>query len=150
MYRKILIALDTTPASRSALAHVCEFAEANHATLTLVTVVATLPPFAFAAGVDIGALEQAARQSAKDIIDEAVKQVPGNVSVTTQIREGEAGHEIVAAAKEAGVELIVLGSRGRGRAASAVFGSVGAYVHFHSDLPLLVVKAPESAEDAPR
>jgi nucleotide-binding universal stress UspA family protein len=35
--------------------------------------------------------------------------------------------------------LIVLGSRGRGRAQEGLLGSVNGYIHFHTHVPLLSV-----------
>ena len=52
----------------------------------------------------------------------------------------------MSALDEGGYDLIVLGSRGRGRMASTLFGSVGAAVHFHARVPMLIVH-PLEGED---
>ena len=74
----------------------------------------------------------------------AADAAPQDISITTRVRMGHAGEQIVAEAEEGGHDLVVLGSRGRGRLASTLLGSVGGDVHFHLHVPLLVVHpAPE-------
>jgi hypothetical protein len=41
----------------------------------------------------------------------------------------------------------VLGSRGRGRLVTDLFGSANGYVHFHSKVPLLTISGDESDSD---
>ena len=40
-------------------------------------------------------------------------------------------------------DLLVIGSRGLGRVANNLFGSVGGHVHYHSRVAMLVVQAEE-------
>ena len=143
MYRRILVAVDSTPAARRALNEVAEFAQWSGATVSVVTVVAPVTKFAWGASGSVAYLAAGAERSAAEVIATALARLPQDVSVTTQIRHGSPGTEIVRAAEECRVELIVLGSRARGRATSSLFGSVGSYVHFHSPLPLMVIKASE-------
>ena len=143
MYRRVLVAVDSTPAARGALNEVAEIAQWSGATVDVVTVVAPVSKFAWGAASSVAYLAAGAEHSAAEVIAAALVRLPQDVSVTTQIRHGSPGTEIVRAAEECRVELIVLGSRARGRATSSLFGGVGAYVHFHSPLPLMVIKASE-------
>jgi hypothetical protein len=42
-------------------------------------------------------------------------------------------------------DLVVLGSRGHGRLATEILGSVNNHVHYHSNVPTLTIDAAESA-----
>lgn len=139
MYRNILVAIDGTPTAQRALDHATGLAEAVHGRLTVLSVVAPLPSFAYRAGVDVALLEAEAEREASDLVRAAAGASPDDVSVTTKVRRGHAADEIVAEAQEGDHDLVVLGSRGRGRLASTLLGSVGGAVHFHLHMPLLVV-----------
>jgi nucleotide-binding universal stress UspA family protein len=58
---------------------------------------------------------------------------------------GHAGPEILDELKRGGYDLIVLGTRGRGRTQEGLLGSVKGYIHFHDQIPLLSV--PDKADD---
>jgi nucleotide-binding universal stress UspA family protein len=139
VFHNILVAIDGSATAQRALEHAIELAEALHARLTIVTVTAEVPGFAAGAGVDLGALEQAAEDETTKRLRAACDLVPESVSVTTIMRHGNAAHEILAVAKEGTYDLIVMGSRGRGRLASNVLGSTTADVHFGTTLPMLVI-----------
>lgn len=68
-----------------------------------------------------------------------VDGLPPDVLVTTVVRIGDPGVEIAAQAAAGGHDVIVMGSRGRGRLAEATFGSVARDVHFHTSAALLIV-----------
>ena len=70
------------------------------------------------------------------------------MNVHTVTRSGHIGQEIVSEVEAGGYDLLVLGSRGRGRLTSELFGSANAYVHFHSRIPLLSISDGESNSDA--
>ena len=56
-------------------------------------------------------------------------------------RSGRIGEEIVKEIEERNYDLVVLGSRGRGRVEANVLGTVNGYVHYHSKIALLSVQA---------
>ena len=58
------------------------------------------------------------------------------------------GSGIVAEIEAGGYDLVVLGSCGRGRLTTELFGSANGYVHFHSRIPLLSISGDESNSDA--
>jgi nucleotide-binding universal stress UspA family protein len=145
MFHDILVAIDGSSTAQRALEHAIDLSAALHAKLTILTVAPEVPAYARSAPVDIVALEQAAEDEAARRLREAVEQVPESVSVTTILRHGHAAKEILAVAKGATYDLLVMGSRGRSRLASNVLGSVAADVHFHTQIPMLVVH-PERAD----
>ncbi|MCW3008830.1 MAG: universal stress protein [Solirubrobacterales bacterium] len=145
MYRSILVAVDLGESSRDALKEAGELAVALNAHLTVLSVVPPLPAYASTAGVDIGALERDAQQEAQRVVNQAVHAVPENVAAHGIIRLGQAGSEIVAQIEEGGHDLVVLGSRGRGRVAAGLLGSVVGDVHFATKVSLLVVQPIDDA-----
>ncbi len=146
VYRNILVAIDGSPPAARALRHAGELAQALHARLTVMSVVPSIPGYAYAAGVDVAALEREAERQTDTGLREALASLPADVSVTSFLRHGDAEHEIVDALDEGDYDLIVLGSRGRGRVTSTLFGSVGAAVHFHAHVPMLIVH-PVAGDD---
>lgn len=139
MFRNLLVAIDGSSTSQRALQHAIDLAQALNARLTIVAVVPELPPFALAAGVDITALRTAADEEVERRLREAVERVPDSVSVTTILRHGPAAREILAVSRDGQHDLVIMGSRGRGRLASNMLGSVAADVHFGTTLPTLVI-----------
>jgi nucleotide-binding universal stress UspA family protein len=75
-------------------------------------------------------------QAAKELHDAGVK---AHYEVRTTIY-GQAGREIVDAARAHGAGVIVMGSRGRGDLAGLVLGSTAHKVIHFSDRPVLVVR----------
>jgi nucleotide-binding universal stress UspA family protein len=146
VYRSILVAIDASATAERALEHAISLASVMRARLTVLSVVAPLPSFAYRAGIDTAQLEAEAKREATDLVRAAADAAPQDISITTRVRMGHAGEEIVTQAEEGDHDLVVLGSRGRGRLASTLLGSVGGDVHFHLQVPLLVVH-PVREED---
>lgn len=78
-----------------------------------------------------------------------VKVAGGNVA-GTHLRMGEVDLEIVASAKELGVDLIVMGCRGHRGIRRAIGGSVSDAVIRHAPCPVLVVPSNKIAETPER
>jgi nucleotide-binding universal stress UspA family protein len=140
MYRNILVALDSSEIAARALAEAAELALALNAKLTIVSVSPDMPSFAYRAPIDIKALEAQAEAEVETLQREAVESLPEGLPVTTVMPRGNPGPEIVAQIERGQHDLVVMGSRGRGRVTSNLFGSVAAYVHFHSRVAMLVLQ----------
>jgi nucleotide-binding universal stress UspA family protein len=97
--------------------------------------------------VSIDQLAAELEQWAERTVREGASTAPADLNVHTVTRSGHIGEEIVAEIKAGGYDLVVLGSRGRGRLTSELFGSANAYVHFHSRIPLLSISGDESNSD---
>lgn len=66
----------------------------------------------------------------------------GGRTVTMDVREGDPGDQIVAAAKESGADLVVVGTRGRTGIGRALLGSVARHVLVEAPCSVLVVRTP--------
>jgi len=60
--------------------------------------------------------------------------------IESKILHGNPGDKIVEYAEEADADLIVMGTRGHGRLASALLGSVSKHVVHHSKRSVYIVK----------
>ena len=140
MYRNILVALDSSEIAARALGEAADLALALNARLTIVSVAPDLPSAAYRAGIDIKALEAEVQSEVEAVLRQAVDSLPEGLPVTTVLRRGNPGAEIVGQIERGEHDLVVMGSRGRGRVTSSLFGSVAAHVHFHSRVAMLVLQ----------
>jgi len=93
-------------------------------------------------------VENDTRREALGAMDEQVKRVvPGGVSVTQCVAFGSAAEEIVRAAGEDDVDLVVVSSHGRRGLARIFLGSVAEEVLRRSPVPVLTVRPPAHAGD---
>jgi nucleotide-binding universal stress UspA family protein len=139
VFRNILVAIDGSETAQRALAEAGDLAVALNARLTIISVAPEVPGYAYRAEVDPGAIEREAEAETERLLRAAVAALPEDLPVTTVLKHGHAGEEIVKQIEVGCHDLLALGSRGLGRLASRVLGSVGAYVHFHSSVTMLVV-----------
>lgn len=146
MYRNILVAIDGTRCSARALEHACELALALNAKLMIVSVVPPPPPFVPGGGVDPQTLASEMTAETERILREAADGSPRDLSLQTRLRRGQPAAEIVAQAEEGEHDLVVLGTRGRGRLASNLLGSVAGGVHYHLHTAMLVIHPSEQDE----
>lgn len=142
MFRSILVAVDGSPAATTALTQAIDLARAEGARLTLICV-ASLPrwqlataPYAPLPGDD--ELERQARET----LERAEALVPEDVPVSTAVRRGSISEEILKRVETGEHDLVVMGSRGLGRAGSLVLGSVSRAVLAGSRVPVLIARAP--------
>ncbi len=144
MFLNILAAIDGSASSRGALEQAIDVARAMNPTLTLMTVAPPLSHYVTLAGVSSKTMRRELDKWAENILTEAAAAAPDNVIAHTVQRSGQAGPEILKELERVRYDLVVLGSRGRGRAQEGLLGSVNGYLHFHSRVPLLSV--PDGTE----
>jgi nucleotide-binding universal stress UspA family protein len=80
------------------------------------------------------------RDAAQDKLAEAAKAVAAPPTIQTAIAEGRPSVEIVAYAAEHAVDLIVMGTHGRGTLGRAFLGSVADNVIRQAACPVMVVR----------
>ena len=139
MFLNILVAVDGSPSSRRALDHAVDLARALNAKLTLITVAPPISHYVPLAGVSGETMRSELDRWAKGILDEAAVAVPDDVIVHRVQPTGHPGPKILEELERGRYDLVVLGSRGRGRAQEGLLGSVNSYLHFHARVPLLSV-----------
>ena len=144
MFRNILVAYDGSPTSRNALTQAYELAQAEDAEVTVVTVAPSVAPLAAIAPVSVEALRDELDQWARTKLDEARSAAPDGLTVRVIERKGHVGNEIVYEIESGDYDLVVLGSRGHGRVATEILGSVNNHVHYHSNVPTLTVDTAEA------
>lgn len=143
-FHRLLVALDGSENALLALSAAVTAARRDHAAITLMYVVPDMASEAarwpWAAQVP-GDLQGDADRQAERTLREAVARIPEDIPVTTLVRRGKAGPEIVAHARESDYDAILLGARGVGRV-GALMGSVSQYVLHHADVAVFVAHAP--------
>lgn len=83
------------------------------------------------------------RSELADLLDEQAARLRARGLVTEcLVRRGRAASVLLAAAAEPAADLIVVGSRGHGVAATALLGSVSATLADHARCPVLVARRP--------
>jgi nucleotide-binding universal stress UspA family protein len=125
----VVVAFDESPASQSALAYAFAAASRSHRPLTVVRCVpsrGTTPSDVARALIGFGELY-------------------ASVPVATEVIQAEPKDALVTMSRRAA--LLVLGSRGRGRLASGLFGSVSRHLIRRSACPVVVAHSHMSANN---
>jgi nucleotide-binding universal stress UspA family protein len=146
MFRNILAAVDGSVHSAHAVAQAADLALKEEARLTLISVGA--PPTLWPSPFPIVLTNAELNAGAEAMIDKVTDQVPEAVPFTRVVRVGRPAEEIVAEAQEGEYDLIVMGARGRGAAASLLLGSVSHGVLSQSPAAVLIVHADEPEQTA--
>ena len=146
-YRHILVAFDGSPAAELALAHGVAIAQNQHARLALVAVLPPVTPLAWQAPGGVRQLREDQQADLDRRLRAAADRVPDDVSLTTRLLEGDPAHEVLRAARDGEHDLIVMGSRGRGRVTAALLGSVSQRVMHAATVPVMIVHAPRSDDE---
>ena len=139
MFLNILVAVDGSPSSQLALERACDLARAGNAKLTLITVAPPVSSYVALAGTSPETMADELDKWAERMLDEAARAVPEDVIAHKVRRSGHPGPEILEEVRRGGYDLIVLGTRGRGRAQEGMLGSVNGYLHFNARVPILSV-----------
>ena len=143
---RVLVAIDGSEQAELAVRAAVTAAHRDHAAVTLITVAPDvahdMSRLAAVAGVAPPSQEEI-DQAAGKVLREAVERMPGDLTVTTVLRRGKAGPEILAEADAHPYDGIILGARGVGRV-GALMGSVSAHVLRHAKVPVVVVHGPRS------
>jgi nucleotide-binding universal stress UspA family protein len=139
VFLTILVAVDGSASSRRALEQAIDLARALNSKLTLITVAPPISHYVPLAGVSSETMRKELDRWAQDVLDQAAAAVPDDVIAHRVQPIGHPGPKILEEIERGRYDLVVLGSRGRGRAQEGLLGSVNGYLHFHSGVPLLSV-----------
>jgi nucleotide-binding universal stress UspA family protein len=144
MFHNILIGIDGSPASESALEKAVELAADACARITVLTVIAKVPPMVstFPDAAAISQLRNQLERDAASILREAVARIPEHISVTTLMSHEPVECALLRQARSGAHDLVIIGTRGRGRLSTALFPSKTRAVVARCEVPVLVVHAP--------
>lgn len=143
--RRILLATDLSPASEGAALQALDLAYDLGAELLVVSVID--PRSLRLSGGRFGARVDQVREGREAAAQELVTQGrSAGVQVHFLIWEGDRGESIVEAARSEQVDLVVVGSHGRGAVGRFFVGSVSEFVVRQAPCPVLVVRARASAD----
>ena len=147
--KRILVAVDGSSGALKVVDFAADLANKYQAELVLLTVVPDLssgvdPAFAEYARVEhipepAPELALAAAESTLDGARKAAR-AKGAMRISAGPSFGDAAKEIIAAAEDRQVDLIVVGSRGHGRLAGLLLGSVAQKVVSLAPCPVVVVR----------
>ena len=144
---RILVPTDFSKYSQSALAYAVAFAEKFNADLYLLHVVQDLALFIPDMVTVTPPLTPTVKQLT-DAVQVAFDQVAREnhlerVRLHREVREGAPFYEIIRFAKEADIDLIVMGTHGHSGLAHVLLGSVTEKVVRKAPCPVLTVRHPE-------
>lgn len=142
MFKTILVAIDGSGHATNAMRSAAAMAKAFDATLVLLAVDGCRPLEG-----PLAELAQTEDLSRSEIFDRILSSAltlagaPAEIKVEQQVRVGDPAHEILAEARRAGADLIIVGSRGLGEYAELLLGSVSRKVLHLAKIPVMVVHA---------
>ena len=148
-FGSILVPLDGTAFAETALSYLRQEQLGRSANLLLLRVVApgVVPYIVSPMGEGVSAvLDEAARQTEKNLLAaEAYLQATGTAfrkddNWRTRVLVGDAGEEILDAARSGGAELIVIATHGRRGWDRLLHGSVTHHLLHHTQIPLLILQ----------
>jgi nucleotide-binding universal stress UspA family protein len=142
VFLNILVAIDDSAHAARALDEALDLARAQRSRVTVLSV-ASRGAWRYMAGPYVGMMptQEDADEAAERTIAAARSRVGDEIPLTTIVGRGSPAEAILARAREGNHDLIVMGSRGRGAAASALLGSVSHRVLHHGRVPVLIVHA---------
>ena len=135
----IVVGVDGSAHSIAALRHALRQARTGEAVVRAVSVW-QVPSLVYSSGVPPPALADDLREGAESTLEDAFAAVADELDgVTVQhvVREGDAGHVLVAESE--GAQQLVVGSRGHGSIGELVLGSVSHYCCRHAHCPVTVI-----------
>lgn len=139
MYRKILVALENSPADAAVIPHVAEMARRLGSEVLLLHVAdgwvaRNFNQFQLAESEEIKA-----DRTYLEIVAEKFQQQ--GLVVSTQLAMGEPPKEILKAAEQEKCDLIAMGSHGHRLIGDLIFGSTIHQVRHHTSIPILLIRA---------
>jgi nucleotide-binding universal stress UspA family protein len=146
--RSVLLATDFSEASTKPLHHALAIARHYHAKFYLAHVVSALG-FTIAGAQAKGLAFEAAEREAHRLKEELIAgQALVGLEHEFIIREGDTWTELDAIIRQKSVDLVVIGTHGRGSLEKLLLGSVAEQIFRHADCPVLTV-GPHSRAKSP-
>ncbi len=142
---KILVPIDFSDYSKSALRYAVNFAKFFNAEITLVYVVEPViyPPDFSMGQIAIPTVTTEFDERAKEELNKLAKnQIPSQVKVSTVIKTGKPFIEIIDTAAEVNADLIIIATHGHSGVEQILFGSTAEKVVRKAPCPVLTLREP--------
>jgi len=138
--KKILVPLDGSANSIRGLDMAIHIARESHGTITALSIKAVPGIYAIH---PIGFLDFSSMKDVKKTLESAkIRAAKKGIQLTGKSLAGDPGYDIARFAnnKKNGIDMVVIGARGRGSAKEMFLGSVSNYVLHKVKVPVLIVK----------
>jgi len=146
MYDRILVPTDGSDGIEAVIEHALELARVHNATVHGLYVLDTATLSRMPMDTSWEAVSGMLREEAEQALAEIEEMAGERVTVETEMVEGAPGREIVAYAEETGIDLIVMGTHGRGGLNRLLLGSVAERVIRSAPVPVLTYRVGEPPE----
>jgi len=140
MYHRILIATDGSDNAQRATGQALDLARQYGAKLHAVYVIETRTGYDNAI-VDPDTVRQNLREDGEEALTAIEADGEPDVSVVTSVREGVPHEELLSYSENEGIDLVVLGAKGRSAFKTILLGSTTEALLRADQLPVLVVNS---------
>ncbi len=143
--KKVLVPIDFSDYSKSALKYAVNFAKSFSAEIVLVYVVEPViyPPDFSMGQIAMPSMNSEWDERAKEELQKLAKsEIPGESIVKTIIKTGKPFVEIIETAKEENIDLIIIATHGHSGVEHILFGSTAEKVVRKAPCPVLTLREP--------
>jgi nucleotide-binding universal stress UspA family protein len=151
MFTNILVALDGSEVSHLALVQAVDQARVWNAKIQAIYIAETpqfnsLPvdqTYGMDTTFEMNRVIEKAEESEGELVLENAKKycTERGITLTTHLKYGDTGNEIISLAEQEKTDLIVIGSHGKGSIDRLLSGSVSSYVVTHGKVTTMVVRS---------
>jgi nucleotide-binding universal stress UspA family protein len=144
LFEKVLITTDGSDMNRPAVKEGLEIARACGSTVYAIYVIDESSFTDQPAEVFTGDVYEKLRDEGEEAVDK-VRQMAGEIRVETHVLSGRPAHAVTEFAARNGIDLIVVGSRGKGGFERLILGSIAESIIRMAECMVLVVKSGGTA-----
>jgi len=142
VFNNILVAIDGSDASERAIVRAIDEAKVWNAKLNAVYVVETGLFSSLPSDNTVEIMYRVLETEGNSVLEKAKQYAAEKgIILTSHMKQGHAGSEIITLAEREKNDLIVVGSHGKSNADRLLIGSVSTYIVAHSSVTTMVVRS---------
>lgn len=142
VFANILVALDGSPAGQNALDRAVDLARAGETKLHAAYVVETGLFSSLPTDNTVEIMYNVLQKEGEAVLDKAKTEAAAHgITLSTHLKFGHAGSEIIALAEKIKADLIIVGSHGKSQTDRLLIGSVSTFIVTHSRVSTMVVRS---------
>ena len=142
MFANILVAIDGSEASQHAFDRALEIARAGKASLHAAYIVETGLFSSLPADNTVEIMYNVLQKEGEAVLDKAKTDAAAHgITLSTHLKFGHAGSEVIALADKVKADLIIVGSHGKSQTDRLLIGSVSTFIVTHSRVSTMVVRS---------